>query len=78
MGGQRIDMAREPAFGGIVLAVLLALLLGQFRLARGRVLLGPNEGRHPWLDAGMAIVDDGRLEHGMEVLLGLGGADMAG
>ncbi len=71
-------MGGQPALGGVAFAVLLALFLGQFRLVRRRVLLGLDELRHERQDAVVAVGDDRRREHRMEVLLGLVVPDMAG
>ena len=70
-------MGGQPALGGVALAVLFALLLGQFRLVCRRVLLGLHELRHQRQDAVVAVGDDRRREHRMEVLLGLVGPDVA-
>ena len=77
VGAQLVAVGGQPALGGVALAVLLALLLGQTRLVRGRVLLGLDELRHERQDAVVAVGDDRRREHRMEVLLGLVGPDMA-
>ena len=78
VGAQLVAVGGQPALGGVALAVLLALLLGQVRLVRGRVLLGLDELRHERQDAVVAVGDDRRREHRMEVLLGLVSPDMAG
>ena len=78
VGLQLVDVGRQPALGGVALAVLLAAFLGQFGPLGGGVLLGLDELRHERDDAVVAVGDDGRREHRMEVLLGLVLADMAG
>ena len=78
VGLQLVDVGRQPALGGVALAVLLAAFLGQFGPLGGGVLLGLDELRHERDDTVVAVGDDGRREHRMEVLLGLVLADMAG
>ena len=77
VGPQLVDVGRQPALGGVALAVLLALILGQFGPLGGGVLLGLDELRHQRDDAVVAVGDDGRRQHAVEVLRGLVLADMA-
>ncbi len=71
VGTKLVDVGGRPARGGVALAVLLALFLGQLRQVCRRILL--NELRHQRQDAVVAVGDDRRREHLMEVLLGLVG-----
>ena len=77
-GEQSGQVGVQPALGGVALAALLALLLGQVRLAGRRVVLGLDKLRHEREHAVVAVGDDGGGEHGVEVLLALVLADMAG
>ena len=77
VGPQLVDVGRQPALGGVALAVLLALILGQFGPLGGGVLLGLDELRHQRADAVVAVGDDGRRQHAVEVLRSLVLADMA-
>ena len=77
VGPQLVDVGRQPALGGVALAVLLALILGQFGPLGGGVLLGLDELRPQRADAVVAVGDDGRRQHAVEVLRGLVLADMA-
>ncbi len=77
VGPQLVDVGRQPALGGVALAVLVALILGQFGPLGGGVLLGLDELRHQRADAVVAVGDDGRRQHAVEVLRGLVLADMA-
>ena len=78
VGEQSGDVGGQPALGGVALAILLALLLGQVGPVGGGVVLGLDEQRHEREDAVVAVGDDAGREHGVEELLGLVLADMAG
>ena len=71
-------MGGQPALGGVAFAVLLALVFGQQVGPVGGVVLGLDEQRHEGQDAVLAVGDDRGGEHGVEELLSLVLADMAG
>ena len=78
VGAQLVAMVGDPTLGGVAFAVLLADLLGEFRPAGGRVLLRLHELPHERQHTVVAVGDDARREHRVEVLLGLVVADVAG
>ena len=56
VGAQLDDMLGQPALGGVALAVLLALCLGQLRPVRRRIPLWLDEHRHQPQDTLVAVL----------------------
>ena len=74
-GAQFVDVGGQPALGGVAFAVLLAFFVGAVVVG---VVLGLDKVGHQGQGAVVAVGDDGRGEHDVEVLLGFVLADMAG
>ena len=72
-----VHVGGQPTLGGVALALLHALLLGELGLVRRRVLLQLDECRQVRQNALVAVGDDFPREHCMEVPLGPILADFA-